>query len=59
MGKTGRRSFLQKSGAALLAGSFALDLVNSKRAYASAADSIKVGLIGCGGRGTRRTRSRC
>lgn len=52
MGNTGRRSFIQKTGAALLAGSFALDLANPKRSYASVSNSLKVGLIGCGGRGT-------
>lgn len=52
MRKSGRRSFIQQTGAALLTGAYALNPGNPQRAYASAADSIKVGLVGCGGRGT-------
>jgi myo-inositol 2-dehydrogenase/D-chiro-inositol 1-dehydrogenase len=51
-GKSDRRSFLQKTGVVLLAGTLAMDLANPKRAYASKNGTLKVGLIGCGGRGT-------
>jgi predicted dehydrogenase len=51
-GNSGRRSFLKKTSVALLAGTIALDLANPKRAFASKNNTLKVGLIGCGGRGT-------
>src|SRR5688500_2231532 len=49
---SGRRSFLQKTGAALLAGSIISDLALPKRALASNINTLRVGFIGCGGRGT-------
>ena len=45
-----RRSFLQQTGAAVVAGSATLALARS--AHAAGSDVIKIGLIGCGGRGT-------
>src|SRR4051812_22636228 len=44
-----RRSFLKQSSAAVLAGSAQLALERS--AYAGGDDLIRVGLVGCGGRG--------
>ncbi len=46
-----RRNFVKSSG--LIAGAVALSPLNiSARSYISGSDTIKVGLIGCGGRGT-------
>ncbi len=51
MKKQNRRSFLQSAG--LVAGAAAIPVSQlSARAYIDGADTIKVGLIGCGGRGT-------
>ncbi len=46
-----RRDFL-KTGAALVGGSLALNLGLRSSAYAAGSDIIRVGLVGCGGRGT-------
>lgn len=46
-----RRGFLQRTSATALSLSPFLALLG-RRAYAAASDEIKVGLIGCGGRGT-------
>ncbi|MHC4400281.1 MAG: twin-arginine translocation signal domain-containing protein, partial [Planctomycetota bacterium] len=46
-----RREFLERStmaGAAAVAGSLAIDRV----AHAAGSDAVKIGLIGCGGRGS-------
>jgi predicted dehydrogenase len=48
--KTGRRSFLQKTGTALLSAPFIMDL--SHRRHPLKNDTLKIGLIGCGGRGS-------
>src|ERR1700752_1311430 len=50
--KSNRRSFLQKAGAVLVAGSVINDLAFPKQANASKNKTLKVGLIGCGGRGS-------
>ena len=48
-----RRGFLKTSSTAALAGSLAMPLIfTSKSGAASPGDPLKVGLIGCGGRGT-------
>jgi predicted dehydrogenase len=47
-----RRDFLQKSTAAALAGSVSSGLLLGRSAHAAGSDVLKVGLIGCGGRGT-------
>lgn len=47
-----RREFLQTSTAATLAGSLIVPAALSTRAYAGVSDTLRVGLIGCGGRGT-------
>lgn len=48
---TSRRQFLKTSGAAALGGILAAHVVPS-RAFAADSDTLRVGLIGCGGRGT-------
>ena len=48
--RTSRRSFLKSSAAALTAGSLVSGL--SPALYASGNEELRVGLIGCGGRGT-------
>src|SRR6184192_3235610 len=50
---TSRRTFLKTSGTAALAGALSAPLIlGTKSSAASPGDTIKVGLIGCGGRGT-------
>lgn len=48
LNKSNRRSFIQKTGAAILTSSFAL---HSVRANTTKNNTLKVGLVGCGGRG--------
>ena len=58
MGHTGstkinRRKFIESSGAAVVGSSVALSFGSPRYSYASStAKILKVGLIGCGGRGT-------
>lgn len=47
-----RRDFLKASAAVTAAAAMAGPLVRPAGAYVSASDEIKIGLIGCGGRGT-------
>lgn len=47
-----RRDFLQQGGATVTAGAFLGTLALSRSAHAAGSDVLKVGLIGCGGRGT-------
>jgi predicted dehydrogenase len=47
-----RRQFLKTGSAAAAASVFALNFSVKERAFAQNADTLKVGLIGCGGRGT-------
>src|SRR5436190_13215481 len=50
---TSRRSFLKTSTAAALGGALSAPLIlNTKSSAASPGDTIRVGLIGCGGRGS-------
>lgn len=50
---TSRRSFIKTSGAALAAGAMGVQILSAKTPrYKHNADTLKVGLIGCGGRGT-------
>ncbi len=49
---TSRRSFLQTSTATVVGGALAGNLALSRSAHAAGDDVIKIGLIGCGGRGT-------
>src|SRR5690606_29707728 len=50
--QTDRRSFLKTSGIALLAGTLAYPLGMATAAGSTAKSTLKVGLVGCGGRGT-------
>ncbi|MCB0853212.1 MAG: Gfo/Idh/MocA family oxidoreductase, partial [Bacteroidetes bacterium] len=47
---TSRRNFLKSSGAAVVGGTLAVGLPGS--VFANTTQTLKVGLIGCGGRGT-------
>ncbi|MEQ8785028.1 MAG: Gfo/Idh/MocA family oxidoreductase [Pirellulaceae bacterium] len=49
--QTDRRTFLKGSTAAVVGGSLAATLAAPRSVHASVDDTIKVGLIGCGGRG--------
>ncbi len=50
--QSSRREFLKKSTAAVVAGSVATNLSLSSSVYAAGSDVLRVGLVGCGGRGT-------
>lgn len=50
--KIDRRGFLESSGAAMVGGALALNLGLSSAAKANSTNTLKVGLVGCGGRGT-------
>ena len=47
-----RRGFLQSSTATIVGGALAGSLAIGRSAHAAGSDALKVGLIGCGGRGT-------
>ena len=49
---TTRRSFIKTTGAAALGSTVALNLAFPKSSFAYNVDTLKVGLIGCGGRGS-------
>ena len=49
---TTRRDFLKASGAALAGAAFAAPLATPRPGYAAEANTIKIALVGCGGRGT-------
>lgn len=51
---TGRREFVKKSGSALIASSLGFNVLSARQGtkFDVNADTLKVGLIGCGGRGT-------
>jgi predicted dehydrogenase len=55
--KTSRREFLQSGTAAVAAGSVALNLALAPRVHARGSDVLRVGLVGCGGRGTGAARN--
>ncbi len=50
--ETNRRSFIKSTGAAVIASTIALNLGLPVYAFAAPKNTLKVGLIGCGGRGT-------
>lgn len=50
--ESNRREFLKQSSAAVAGGAIAASLVNVPRVHAAGSDVIKVGLVGCGGRGS-------
>jgi len=47
-----RRDFLQKSSAAVVGGSLVASLGVARTVHAAGSDTLRVGLIGCGGRGS-------
>jgi len=47
-----RRAFLKRSSAAMIGGAVVGNLAMSRFAHAAGSDVLKIGLIGCGGRGT-------
>lgn len=47
-----RREFLKTSTTAVVGGAMAANLLVSRSAHAAGNDTLKIGLIGCGGRGT-------
>lgn len=47
-----RRSFIKSTGAAALGSTVALNFTLPRSSFAQNSDTLKVGLIGCGGRGT-------
>src|SRR5512139_706562 len=49
---TTRRDFLKTSGTALAGAALAAPLAVSRPGYAAEANTIKLALVGCGGRGT-------
>lgn len=49
--KPGRREFIKKGSAAIAGGTVFATLPNHLSAYVQGSDQIKVGLVGCGGRG--------
>ena len=50
--KRSRRKFLKTSGSVVAGSALAMNLISGKSAFAQNSDTLKVGLIGCGGRGT-------
>ena len=46
-----RRAFLKQSTAAVVSGSLVATMAGARAAHASGSDTLKVGLVGCGGRG--------
>ncbi len=47
-----RREFLRSSGAVVVGGALAANLLVARGAHAAGSDVLKLGLIGCGGRGS-------
>ncbi len=50
--RSSRREFMKKTGAAMVGTAFALNFNIPKSVFAMGSNTLKVGLIGCGGRGT-------
>jgi myo-inositol 2-dehydrogenase/D-chiro-inositol 1-dehydrogenase len=46
-----RRTFLKQSTAAMVGGTLAATMAGARSAHAAGSDTLKVGLVGCGGRG--------
>jgi myo-inositol 2-dehydrogenase/D-chiro-inositol 1-dehydrogenase len=49
--QSSRRAFLKNSTAALVGGTVAATLAQARSVHAAGSDTLKVGLVGCGGRG--------
>ena len=47
-----RRTFLKSSSAAVIGSSITASMVATRSVHAAGSDEIRIGLIGCGGRGT-------
>jgi hypothetical protein len=54
-----RRSFLKGSTAAVVGGSLAATLGPARMVHAAANDTLRIGLIGCGGRGSGAAVNAC
>ena len=54
-----RRDFIRKSTAAVVGGSIAASLGSHRMAHAAQNDTLKVGLVGCGGRGSGAAVNAC
>ena len=52
IGDSSRRDFLKTSSTAAMASAATLNFIARSSAYAQNSDTIRVGLVGCGGRGT-------
>lgn len=52
IGKSDRRAFLQQTGAAVLTSAITMNIANATKPFAPKTSTLKIGLIGCGGRGT-------
>lgn len=51
-----RREFIKSSGAAVIGGAIASNILMPSKAFAENKETIKIGLIGCGGRGAGNVR---
>ena len=51
-GLSNRREFIKSTGAVVIGSTIGLDLVLPKTTFAQSKSVLKVGLVGCGGRGT-------
>ena len=52
IGDSSRRDFLKTSSTAAVASAASLNFIARSSAYGQNSDTIRVGLVGCGGRGT-------
>ena len=54
--QTSRREFIKTSSAAAIGGALASNIIFPQRTFAENSETIKIGLIGCGGRGSGNVR---
>src|SRR6188472_642679 len=54
--QTSRRDFIKTTGAAAIGGVIASNLIFPQKTFAANSDTIRIGLIGCGGRGSGNVR---
>lgn len=50
--QTTRREFIKTSGAAVIGGALTTNLIFPQRSFAENTETLKIGLVGCGGRGS-------
>src|SRR4026209_2244675 len=50
--QTTRREFIKTSGAAVIGGALTTNLIFPQRSFAENNETLKIGLVGCGGRGS-------